>query len=114
MPQQDFAPFPWFVDPEGNVYSAPLYKHTPFTDHEGHHHPDYHQGLVALVYGCDHSRGDNANLLGAAGDLYAAAKLAMEACGHYSNWNGKTKEFLEAIEAAVAKAEGGDGGDHGN
>lgn len=48
----------------------------------------------------------NARLIAAAPDLLAACKKVMTTCGSPSDWNGETREFLLAIEAAIAKAEG--------
>lgn len=62
------TPGPWIVTGSGNVYAAKFYKRHPFTDLDGVEHPDYHKGLVALVYsgddGCKYA--ENARLIAAA------------------------------------------------
>ena len=40
------------LDDHGHIYCAEHRKHAPFTDSDGNYHPDYHDGLVALPYGC--------------------------------------------------------------
>lgn len=48
----------------------------------------------------------DARLIAASPDLLAACKAALECCGSADHWNGKTREFLLMMQAAVDKAEG--------
>jgi hypothetical protein len=38
-------------------------------------------------------------------ELLAACQMVTKACGHHSNWNGETRDFLIACEKAIANAE---------
>jgi len=57
----------------------------------------------ALITGPDRERA--ASLLVAATDMLAALKLVKEACGDADHWQGATREFILATDAAIAKAE---------
>lgn len=46
------TPGPWIVGQNGHVYAERFYIHSPFTDLDGNHHPDFMKGLVALPYFC--------------------------------------------------------------
>jgi hypothetical protein len=66
--------------------------------------PCYNE-FIAETYGFSHDEGHaNARLIAAAPDLLAACQRVMEVCGSPDNWNGETREFLLACEAAIAKA----------
>lgn len=48
----------------------------------------------------------NARLIAAAPDLLAALEMVKATCGDASHWNGETRAFLEAADAAIARAKG--------
>lgn len=47
----------------------------------------------------------NRAVIAAAPDMLAALKMVTATCGPSAYWDGETRAFLEAAEAAIAKAE---------
>lgn len=66
-------------------------------------------GEIAEVKCIPEAWGDhiaNARLIAAAPELYNACQLALKVTGGSDHWDGETKKFLLAIEAAIRKARG--------
>lgn len=59
-------------------------------------------GQQPCAYAFD--RKEDAILAAAAPDMLEALKMVKAACGAASNWNGETRAFIEATDAAIAKA----------
>lgn len=119
MTPRPHTPGPWQVI-DGAVY-APWSTPAPFTGTDGTPHPNYHTGLVALIYGTlyhsgapdaveDGDKDANARLIAAAPELLAAARaLVNEAdCFHDDQlrYVEVARPVVEALRAAIASAEG--------
>lgn len=116
-PAETPTPGPWVVDEHGFVFAEQFIEMTTFTDKDGTV-KSYKRGLVALPYAPEGvvAWRANANLMAAAPDLLAAAKLVLE---KFSEWEGPEEpevsdaaqarnecvQAYEAVRAAVQKAE---------
>lgn len=73
-----------------------------------------HQLLVARAWTSDsidkpesHEEVEaNARLIAAAPEMLAALEMVKTTCGGAENWNGETRAFILAADAAIAKAKG--------